>query len=151
MTISNTAGLAAPVAIPVYDSPRRPSVLWPVIVAISQGVVWSSILGFLLLIEPAYVRILMDFKADLPSFTINVIRFADFVGDWWFLIPIPLAAWMVVNGYIVWRLDVRESIIGKIAWYSLTWGAAIITLAAINLAFAVPLVHLVNALTGRKS
>ena len=151
MSIGNAPISALPVATRVEMSQRRRSIAWPVIVAIGQGVVWSSILGFLLLVEPAYVRILMDFKADLPSFTTNVIRFADFVGDWWFLIPIPLAALMVVNGYIVWLLDVRESIIGKIAWYSLTWGAAIVTLAAINLAFAIPLVHLINALTGRKS
>jgi len=128
------------------DSRRRHPILWAVIVAMSQGVVWTALFAFLAIFGPPYERLFHDFRLELPAVTRSFVSLTHFVYDYWYLVVVLVLLWMLVNGGVVWLLDRSQSVIGKIGWYVVTWLAALAFLVFANLALVIPMANLVKTL-----
>jgi type II secretory pathway component PulF len=142
-TMADSAGAAA-VQVPA----RRPSLIWPIGVAIGQGAAWFWLVVFVMVMEPSYERIFRDFKMPLPIMTQWFIDLGHFLFDYWYLLTVPLLAWTIFYGAVVWQLERRQSAVGKLLWYGLTWFAPLLFLISANLAFMIPMRQLLNILRG---
>jgi type IV pilus assembly protein PilC len=70
-----------------------------------------GILVFIMLkIVPAFEKIFKDFDAKLPTITQTLISMSQFIGSWWFLLPIvPTAIWLFIK-------LVRKFAPGRMGW-----------------------------------
>lgn len=71
------------------------AMVYPIVVVL----VAVGILVFIMMkIVPAFQKIFADFKAELPAPTQLLIDMADWVKNWWFMIPlIPFSIWLMVK------------------------------------------------------
>ncbi len=123
------------------DSARGRSIVWPAIVAVAQGATWTGLIAFVMLLEPLFERVLRDFKQPLPIISVHMIELAHFLFDYWYLLTLPLLAWTVLYGFVVWQLEHRRFAVGKIFWYTLTWFTPYAFLTLANLALMIPMVQ----------
>ena len=73
----------------------RGAMIYPIFVVLFA----VSILVFIMLkIVPQFEKIFKDFNTKLPDITLMLINIANWVGNWWFLIPaIPIGYWLYVK------------------------------------------------------
>lgn len=87
------------------------AMVYPVIVITVAVLILT---GIMMYIVPAFVQIFTDFELTLPRATIVLVAISEWVGDYWYLIPIiPTSIWLAIK-------MIRKFQHGRIGWDQFT-------------------------------
>ncbi len=121
----------------------------PVLVAgvVIPTVLWTALLGGLVLVVPGYQKTFADFNMALPAATVAVIAVAHWVANYWYVLLISLPFLLAPDVVIVLLLGQLRSRTPSRLWSGLMIALPLLAAALVVIAIYLPLAKLQEALS----
>ena len=131
--------------LPLRQSKAASAVITEIL---AHAFAWAAILFGLFFWIPRMRKAFEDFDAELPEYTIWLIRLSDISVRFWFVILVLLLGIVIVDGYVLfmlWKRDAKSSI--RTSWSLLMTSIPLFAVTLGEAAIFFPLLKLFNDLS----